>query len=99
MKIKAKESGGVVSVKMLVKHPMHTGQVKDKKTGEKIPAEFIQTIEVTANGKKVFGASLNAAVSKDPFLAFSYKGAAGDNLAVSWTDNTGKTGSGDTVVK
>ncbi len=99
MKIKAKAAGDKVNVKMMIKHPMHTGLVKDKKTGKKIPAKFIQEVVVTANGKKVFGANFNASISKDPFLSFTYKGKAGDKLEVSWKDNTGDSGKGETVVK
>ncbi len=99
MKIKAKASGGMVKAKMMIKHPMHTGMVKDKKTGKKIPAKYIQEVVVTSNGKKVFGANLNASVSKDPFLSFEFKGKAGDKLEVTWKDNTGATGKGETVVK
>ena len=32
IKIRAKESNGVVTVKALMKHPMETGKRKDKKT-------------------------------------------------------------------
>ena len=44
IKIRAKESNGVVTVKALMKHPMETGKRKDKKTGDNIPAHFIQEI-------------------------------------------------------
>ena len=44
IKIRAKESKGSVTVKALMKHPMETGQRKDKKTGGKIPAHFIQEV-------------------------------------------------------
>ena len=37
IKIRAKESNGVVTVKALMKHPMETGKRKDKKTGDNIP--------------------------------------------------------------
>ena len=33
IKMRPKESNGVVTVKALIKHPMETGQRKDKKTG------------------------------------------------------------------
>ena len=32
IKMRPKESNGVVTVKALIKHPMETGQRKDKKT-------------------------------------------------------------------
>ena len=53
IKIRAKESNGSVTVKALVKHPMETGQRKDNKTGEKIPAHFIQEVVGRANGDEV----------------------------------------------
>ena len=40
--MRSKESNGVVTVKALIKHPMETGQRKDKKTGDLIPAHYIQ---------------------------------------------------------
>ena len=40
IKIRAKESKGAVTVKALMKHPMETGQRKDKKTGEKNSCSF-----------------------------------------------------------
>ena len=46
IKIRAKTKDDVTTVKALMSHPMETGLRKDKKTGEKIPAHFLQ--EVTA---------------------------------------------------
>ena len=46
MKIK-KSKGGGYEVMVLAKHPMETGLRKDKKTGEKVPAHFIQTMDFT----------------------------------------------------
>ncbi len=100
MKIKAKMKGDVAIVKVLIKHPMHTGLVKDKKTGKKIPAKFIKEVHAKVGDKNVFTANLNISVSKDPFLSFSFKGASsGDKVVMSWNDNTGETGSGEAVIK
>ena len=44
IKIRAKEKGGVVTVKALMNHPMETGLRKDKKTGKAIPAHFINEV-------------------------------------------------------
>jgi len=44
------------------------------------------------NDKKVFVADWGPAVSKDPYVKFSFKGAAkGDDLKISWVDNKGAT--------
>lgn len=88
MRVRAAESGGTVDVKILMKHDMESGQRKDA-AGKTIPAWFISTIKVTANGKDVFNGQFGPAVSKDPFLNFKYKGAKGDKIVVTWNDSKG----------
>ena len=81
IKIRAKLSGDVTTVKALIKHPMDTGLVKDKKTGNLIPAHFIQEVTCEHGGNKVMTAMWGAAVSKNPYLSFKFAGAkAGDAL-------------------
>lgn len=99
IKLRTKAKDGVVEVKALIKHPMETGLRKDKKTGEKIPAHFIKEVVVTANGTEVMSADWNISVSKNPYLSFSYKGASGDKVKLTWTDNQDKTDSKEATVK
>ncbi len=99
IKIRAKAKGGVVSVKALISHPMETGQRKDKKTGKKIPAHFIQEVSVKANGEEVLLAEWGPAISKNPYLSFKYAGSAGDKISLSWVDNTGKSDSVNVTAK
>ena len=73
--MRSKESNGVVTVKALIKHPMETGQRKDKKTGDLIPAHYIQEVHSKANGKDVITIYWGPAVSKNPYLTFKYKGS------------------------
>lgn len=98
IKLKAAVTGDVVEVKALMTHPMETGQRKDKKTGELIPAHYIKDVTVTANGTTVMTAKWSGGVSKNPYLAFSYAGKAGDKLKLSWTDNKGATDSAEADV-
>ena len=100
IKVRAKASDGVTTVKALIKHPMETGQRKDKKTGKLIPAHFIQEVTCEHNGNKVMTALWGAAISKNPYLSFKFKGAGkGDALKLSWVDNQGKSDSTETQVK
>ena len=100
IKVRAKVKGGVTVVKTLVSHPMETGLRKDKKTGKKIPAHFIQEVTCEHNGKNVLTALWGTAVSKNPYLSFKFKGAnAGDTLKVSWVDNLGKSDSIEAKIK
>jgi sulfur-oxidizing protein SoxZ len=100
IKIRASASGGVTTVKALISHAMETGTRKDAKTGEKIPAHFIQEVVCTHNGNNVMTASCGAAISKNPYLSFSFKGgAAGDKVGISWVDNKGEKDSDETDIK
>ncbi|MGB7931341.1 MAG: thiosulfate oxidation carrier complex protein SoxZ [Gammaproteobacteria bacterium] len=90
---------GVTTVKILISHPMDTGLVKDKKTGNLIPAHFIQEVVCEHNGNTVMTAEWGPAVSKNPYLSFRFKGAkAGDTVKVNWVDNQGNSDSGETTI-
>jgi len=102
IKVRAKVKGGETVVKTLISHPMETGLRKDKKTGKKIPAHFIQEVTCEHNGKAVLTATAlwGTAVSKNPYLSFKFKGAnAGDSLKISWVDNQGKSDSTEAKIK
>jgi sulfur-oxidizing protein SoxZ len=89
MKIRANLQGDVADVRVLMAHPMETGQRKDA-AGNVVPLHFIQTITAQLNGKTVFAADISQAISRNPVFAFKVKGAkAGDKIVISWTDNKG----------
>jgi sulfur-oxidizing protein SoxZ len=90
MKIRASLQGDVAEVRVLMSHPMETGQRKDA-DGKLVPLHFIQTISARLNGKPVFDAQTSQAISRNPVFAFKVKGAKpGDKLSISWEDNTGE---------
>ena len=77
---------------------MESGQRKDA-SGKLIPAWYIQQVTAQLNGKTVLTAQWGPAVSKNPFLQFTVKGAkAGDRIAISWLDNRGDKRSDEAVV-
>jgi len=97
--MRAFQTGDMATVKVLMKHPMHTGLQKDKKTGELIPAHFIQQIRCELNGNPVLTIDSGIAVSKNPYLSFKIRGAKkGDTVKVSWVDNKGAQDATDAVV-
>lgn len=53
IKMRASNQDGVTTIKALISHEMETGTRKDKKTGEKIPAHFIQEVVCEHKGNKV----------------------------------------------
>ena len=91
IRVRATSSGDTTEVQALIQHPMDSGFVKDAK-GELIPPHFIQQLTFEYDGKSVFVADWGAAVSKDPYVKFSFKGGKkGDDLKISWVDNKGAT--------
>ena len=94
IRIRAQAKGGSTVVKALMSHPMETGNRKDKKTGKKIPAHFIQEVTCEHGGANVMTALWGPAVSKNPYLSFKFTGGnAGDEIKISWVDNQGKSDS------
>ena len=99
IKAKAKFKNGTVQIKALMKHPMETGQRKDK-AGNKIPAHHITEITLKSAGKTLMTANYGPAVSKNPYISMVVSGPAkGDSLNIAWVDNKGKNASTDVVVK
>jgi sulfur-oxidizing protein SoxZ len=91
MKIRAASKDGVTEVKVLVSHEMETGQRKDS-AGALVPAWFITELTAKHNDKLVLTSEFGPSVSKNPYLAFKFKGGAkGDKIVVSWKDNKGET--------
>ena len=91
IRVRATSNGDITEVQALIQHPMDSGFVKDAK-GELIPAHFIQELRFEHDGKDVFVADWGPAVSKDPYVKFSFKGGKkGDDLKISWVDNKGES--------
>ena len=98
MRIRATVQADVADVRILMRHPMETGQRKDSK-GDIVPVHFIQHVAVAHNGKTVLDAQWSQAVSRDPFLGLRVKGAkVGDKITVTWTDNKGDKRSDEATV-
>lgn len=98
IKLKAKAEGHDVLV--LAKHPMETGNRKDKKTGKVIPAHYITSMNFSVNGTNVIEASLSQGVSANPLIGANLSGLkAGDVVSVSWVDNNDGGETAEATVK
>ncbi len=98
MRVRAQVAGDKATIRVLMAHEMETGVRKDA-AGALIPAWFISNVEAKHNGKSVMTAEWGTAVSKNPFLQFTVKGAkAGDKIAITWKDNRGATRTDEATV-
>ncbi len=98
MRIRAQAQGDKTTVRVLVSHEMESGQRKDA-AGNVVPAWFIQNISASWNGKTVMSAQWGTAVSKNPFMQFSFRGGnAGEKVTVSWIDSRGDKRTDEAVI-
>jgi sulfur-oxidizing protein SoxZ len=98
MKIRATLKGDTVEVRVLMVHPMETGQRKDA-SGNVLPLHFIQEMSVRVNGRTMLEGQISQAVSRNPVFSFRLKGVkAGDKLEIAWLDNRGERSQADTAI-
>jgi sulfur-oxidizing protein SoxZ len=98
MRIRIAQRDGVTNVRVLMSHEMETGQRKDG-AGKVVPAHFIRSVTATSQGKVVLSAQWGPAVSKNPFLEFSFKGGQkGDKIVIAWEDNKGEKRSDEATI-
>lgn len=98
MQIRAQMAGDKATVRVRMTHEMESGQRKDA-SGRTVPAWFIQEVSAALNGKVVLTADWGPAVSKNPFMQFSIRGAkTGDKVSLTWKDNRGATRTDEVTV-
>jgi len=98
MKIRAQIKGDIAEIRVLMNHPMETGQRKDT-SGTLVPAHYIQDLTVDINGKRVIHGHTSTSVSRNPVFGFRVRGAkAGDKVVVSWVDTKGDKRSDEALI-
>ena len=98
MKIRATLKGDLAEVRVLMVHPMETGQRKDT-AGNLVPTHFIQEVSVRLNGKSVLEGQISQAVSRNPVFSFRLKGVkAGDKIEIAWLDSRGERSQSETAI-
>jgi len=98
MKMRATLGAGYTDVRVLMSHPMETGQRK-MPDGQLVPLHFIQSVTVKVNGKTVVEGQISQAISRNPVFSFRVRGGAkGDRIEVAWLDNKGETNSTEATI-
>ena len=85
---KQARKGDLVEVKALVSHVMETGQRKDA-SGKTIPRKILNKLVCTVNGKEVFSADFEPAISANPYIQFKFKAVESGPVVLTWTDDDG----------
>jgi len=99
IKVRSKIDGDVALIRLLISHPMETGLRKDPE-GQLVPAHFIELLTITYQDRTVLSAQWGPAVSRNPYLAFRFKGAKkGEKLRVTWMDSKGESQTDEAVLE
>jgi sulfur-oxidizing protein SoxZ len=95
---KQAKKGDIIEVKALVAHVMETGQRKDS-AGNTIPRKILNKFICTVNGKEVFSAEFEPAISANPYIQFKFRAEESGPVVLTWTDDDGSTIVGEETIK
>ena len=79
----------IVEIKTLIRHPMHSGRMKDN-DGQIIPRQIINSFSAKFNGKVVFQMDLEPSISTNPYIVFQYKAKESGKFDFEWIDDNGE---------
>jgi sulfur-oxidizing protein SoxZ len=99
IKLDKKEArkGEIVEVKALVSHVMESGQRKDS-AGKPIARKILNKFTCTVNGKEVFAADFEPAISANPYIQFKFKAEQSGPVVLTWLDDDGTTVVGEETI-
>jgi sulfur-oxidizing protein SoxZ len=83
--------GDVITVRLLIQHPMETGYRQDM-DGKLIPRNVVRLVRCELGGVEVFRAEPSSGISANPFFEFSLRMAEAGNWLVQWEDDAGVKG-------
>ncbi|WP_293451647.1 thiosulfate oxidation carrier complex protein SoxZ [Planktotalea sp.] len=85
---KTAAAGEAITIKTLISHKMESGQRKDKE-GNKIPRSIINRFTVEFNGESVIDATLEPAISTNPYIQFEAIVPEAGEFKFTWYDDDG----------
>jgi len=80
--------GEAFDVKLLISHPMESGQRRDA-MGATIPRDIIHSFVCRYNDEEVLRAELFPAIAANPFLSFAVVAQETGTLTMTFTDDHG----------
>ena len=83
--------GDVITVRLLIQHPMETGYRQDM-DGRVIPRNVIRLLRCELGGVEVFRAEPSSGISANPYFEFFVRVAQAGIWEVSWVDDAGVQG-------
>ena len=84
-------AGDVISVRLLIQHPMETGYRQDM-NGRVIPRNVIKLVRCELDGTEVFRAETSSGLSANPLFQFHVRVQRSVQWLVQWEDDAGLRG-------
>lgn len=81
--------GEPFEVKVLVAHPMESGQRQDETSGAKVPRKILHSFVCSLGGQEILRVTMYPAVSANPYLSFYATAEHSGELVLVWTDDDG----------
>ena len=91
MKVRFSNQEGTTRAELLIKHPNFNGMQMDQETRLFTPARYINSIEVTYNGQRVFHLDSDISMASDPAIGFGFKSDGTGTLSVQAEDTAHTT--------
>lgn len=84
------EEGGDGPIELLIRHPNFSGMQMDQITRNYIPANYLETIDIRADGKPVLSVEGNISLSENPAFQFNLPAKKGTRVEVEVKDSEGE---------
>lgn len=88
---KTAKPGEIVTVKLLISHPMESGQRHDE-TGKTVPRNIIHELRCAYGDAEVLHLDLYPAIAANPYFEFSFRAEKTGAVEISWVDDEGVAG-------
>jgi sulfur-oxidizing protein SoxZ len=82
------KKGQVIEIKTLIAHAMETGLRRDQ-SGHIIPRKIINRFTCEFNGKPLFSANFEPAISPNPYVKFTARVDKSGTFRFAWFDDDG----------
>jgi sulfur-oxidizing protein SoxY len=91
MKLRLDQRDGATQAELLIRHPNFNGMQMDQLTRFYTPARYINSIDVSYNGQRVFHLDADISMASDPAIGFGFKSDGEGTLSVTAVDTANTT--------
>ena len=87
---KQAKAGEIVTVKVLIRHPMESGHRRDRR-GELIPRNIIHSFVAEYDGVEVLRIDMLPGIAANPYVEFRLVARNSGDIVFTWDDDEGNT--------